>query len=186
VPPRDGALLKERSADPVFLFAGGAPFHVLDPASLDRFGGAGAVRVVPDGTLAACAGPPREGALLREVSASKVYLIKDQQRCWLSTRIELAKHGGAPSVRPVPDGALTSIPVGPDLPPGGRTTTVPDVREDSKSDATRDVLAADLMPAFTPETDLANAWVWAQSPKGGTTVERGSTVTLQLQTGPVN
>jgi hypothetical protein len=184
-PPRDGALLKERSSDPVFLFAGGGPFHVPDPAALDSFGGAGAVRVVPDSTLAACAGPPRDGALLREVSDAKVYLIKNQQRCWLSTRIELAKHGGAPSVRPVPDGALASIPVGPALPPGGPTTTVPDVREDSKSYATRDILAADLVPAFTgPDGD--NAWVRGQSPKGGTTVERGSTVTMQLQTGPVN
>jgi len=56
VRPRNGALLRERSAAPVFLYAGGGPFQVPDPAWLERFGGWDAVRVVPDGRLPRSAG----------------------------------------------------------------------------------------------------------------------------------
>jgi hypothetical protein len=186
LPPRDGALFRELRSDAVFLYAGGAPFHVPDPTSLESFGGEGAVRTVPAETLQTLARPPREGTLLRELSDSKVFLIEAGKRRWLSTRIERAKHGGAASVRVVPDGALTSIPQGPDLPPGGPTTTVPDVREMLKPNATADVLAADLVPEFIgPFPAGPNPWVWSQSPMGDSIVERGSTVTMQLRTGPI-
>jgi PASTA domain-containing protein len=184
LPPRDGALLRERGSDPVFLYAGGAPFWVPDPTWLDRFGGEGAVRTVPAGTLSALVRPPAEGALLREWSDPKIYLIRSGERRWVCTRLELAKAGGAASVRVVPDGALATIPRGQDLPPGGPTTTAPDVVEMRKGHATTAVLAADLVPAFTGQ-DGANAWVRSQSPDGGATVERGSTLTMQLQTGPI-
>lgn len=38
------------------------------------------------------------------------------QRRWVTSPAELAKYGGFPTVRLVPDGALNSIPVGPPLP----------------------------------------------------------------------
>jgi hypothetical protein len=112
LPPRDGALFRELRSDAVFLYAGGAPFHVPEPTSLESFGGEGAVRTVPAKRLQTLARPPRESTLLRELSDSKVFLIEAGKRHWLSTRIERAKHGGAASVRVVPDGALTSIPQG--------------------------------------------------------------------------
>jgi len=100
--PRDNALLREHSAAPVFLYQGGAPFHVPDPAQLTKFGGWSAVRVVPDMTLSQFAGSPRDGTLLREFSDNHVFV-------W---------HAGAfiPSqvppdsvdVRLVPDGAIQS------------------------------------------------------------------------------
>jgi hypothetical protein len=185
VPPRDGALLRERGGDAVFLYAGGAPFHVPDPTWLDRFGGEATVRTVPAGTLDALVRPPAEGALLREWSDPKIYLIRSGERRWVSTRAELAKAGGTATVRVVPDGALASIPRGQDLPPGGPTTTAPDVVEMRKDKATTVVLAADLVPVFTGQ-DKPNAWVGSQSPKAGTTVERGSALTMLLRTGSVN
>jgi hypothetical protein len=168
----------------VFLYAGGAPVHVPDPTWLDRFGGEGAVRTVPAGTLGALVRPPAEGALLREWSDPKIYLIRSGERRWVSTRAELAKAGGAASVRVVPDGALASIPRGQDLPPGGPTTIAPDVVEMRKGNATTAVLA-DLVPVFTGK-DGPNAWVGSQSPEAGTTVERGSALTMLLRTGSVN
>jgi hypothetical protein len=178
--PRDGSLLRERSAAAVFLYAGGAPFWVPDPTWLDRFGGWGAVRTVPDGTLGAFDGVPDEGTLLREWSDVKVYRIQSGQRCWVTTPSELAKHGGFPTVRVVPDGALASIPVGPDLPVGG-PTTVPEVTELSRANARSAVVAADLLPAFTGPTGQ-NAWVLSQAPQAGSTVPRGSTVRMQTST----
>src|SRR5215831_10989409 len=56
--PRDNALLREHSSAPVFLYQGGAPFHVPNPAQLMNFGGWSAVRVVPDNTLAQFMGAP--------------------------------------------------------------------------------------------------------------------------------
>jgi hypothetical protein len=61
-------------------------------------------------------GPPDDGTLLREWSDPKVYRIMSGQRRWVTSPAELAKYGGFPTVRLVPDGALNSIPVGPPLP----------------------------------------------------------------------
>jgi hypothetical protein len=180
--PRDGSLLRERSAAAVFLYAGGSPFWVPDPTWLDRFGGWGAVRVVPDGTLGAFVGVADEGTLLREWSDAKVFRIQSGQRCWVTTPTELARHGGFPTVRVVPDGALAAISVGPDLPVGG-PTTVPKVTESSRADARAAVVAADLVPAFTGPTGQ-NAWVLSQAPQAGSTVPRGSTVRMQTSTNP--
>jgi hypothetical protein len=116
VRPRDGALFRERSAAPVFLYAGGAPFWIPDPMWLDRFGGFGQVRVVPDNTIAAFAGLPDEGTLLREWSDARVWLMMGGVRRWVRTPDELAKWGGFPSVRVVPDGALAGITEGQPLP----------------------------------------------------------------------
>lgn len=115
--PRDGALMRERSSAPVFLYQGGAPFWIPDPAWLERFGGWGPVRVVPDGTLAAFAGPPDHGTLLREWNDPRVWRIEAGVRRWVRNPTELAKWGGFTSVRLVPDGALAPLPEGVPLPP---------------------------------------------------------------------
>lgn len=116
VRPRDGALFRERSSAPVYLYQGGAPFWIPDPVWLGRFGGWGATRVVPDHTVSAFAGLPDDGTLLREWSDPKVYRIMNGKRCWVTSPAELSKYGGFPTVRLVPDGALNAIPVGDPLP----------------------------------------------------------------------
>jgi hypothetical protein len=116
VRPRDGAFFKERSLAPVFLYAGGAPFQIPDPMWMDRFGGFGQVRVVPDNSIAAFNGFPDTGTLLREWSQAKVWRIMGGARRWVTTPMELSKWGGFPSVRVVPDGALAAIPEGQPLP----------------------------------------------------------------------
>jgi PASTA domain len=63
-------------------------------------------------------------------------------------------------------------------------TTVPDVREERKSNAIAEVLAAHLIP-HTTGTDGPGAWVFSQSPAAGTVVGQGSIVTLVLRTGPI-
>jgi len=63
-------------------------------------------------------------------------------------------------------------------------TTVPDVREQRKSNAIAEVLAAGLT-VRTTGTDGPDAWVFSQSPAAGTVVAQGSVVTLQLRTGPI-
>ena len=75
--PRDNALLRERSAAPVFLYQGGAPFWVPDPTQLMNFGGWSAVRVVPDKTIGQFAGFPINGTLIREFSDSHVFLCNN-------------------------------------------------------------------------------------------------------------
>ena len=116
VRPRDGAMFRERSSAPVFLYAGGAPFLIPDSMWLNRFGGVGQVRVVPDNTIAAFTGLPDEGTLLREWSDPRVWRIMAGVRRWVRTPEELGNWGGFPSVRVVPDGALAGIPVGQPLP----------------------------------------------------------------------
>lgn len=111
--PRDNAMLRERSSAPIFVYQGGAPFQLPDPTWIDRFGGAQAVRLVPDGSLAAFVGLPDNDTLLREWSAPEVFRMMSGQRRWVPNPAVLARFGGFPSVRLVPDGALAAIPLGP-------------------------------------------------------------------------
>ncbi|HXS14230.1 MAG TPA: hypothetical protein VN734_16135 [Acidobacteriaceae bacterium] len=104
--PRDNGLLREHSSAPVFLYEGGCPFHVPDPATLNLFGGFGAVRLAPDKTLSKFMGPPDNGTLLRETSSAHVFQINN----------------GIPTISPTPatnagarvvfDGALDSLLLG--------------------------------------------------------------------------
>ena len=183
--PRDGALLRERSAEPVFLYAGGAPFWIPDEDWLERFGGWDAVRVVPDGTLAALDRQPFKGALLREFSDPRIYLIESGTRRWVRSSTELASRGGLPTVRIVPDGALASIPLGNALPPVLASAEVPDVREMLRDEAGAAVREAGFVPAFTGP-DGPDSWVASQSPTAGRMIEGASTVTMQLRPGPID
>lgn len=65
-----------------------------------------------------------------------------------------------------------------------RPTTVPLVRELDPANAARLVQEADLKPKFVGDTGAPGAWVWTQSPRAGTRVLRGSTVSMRLRTGP--
>jgi hypothetical protein len=126
--PRDGACLKERSSAPVFVYAGGAAFLIPDPTWMERFGGFRRVRVVPDGTLAAFAGLPDEGTLLREWSDTKVWRIMNGTKRWVTTAAEINAWGGFPSVRVVPDGALATIAEGQPLPTPDLTVECPTLK----------------------------------------------------------
>jgi hypothetical protein len=101
--PRDGALLRERSAAPVFLYQGGASFWVPDPTQLMHFGGWSAVRVVPDKTIAQFAGFPVNGTLIREFSDAHVFLCSNGALSSSQTPSTSA------DVRPVPDTAIRAL-----------------------------------------------------------------------------
>jgi hypothetical protein len=45
--------------------------------------------------------------------------------------------------------------------------------------------AVGLLPKILGAGDVPGAWVWRQKPPPGTSVDRGSTVTLQTRTGPI-
>lgn len=65
-----------------------------------------------------------------------------------------------------------------------QTVRVPLVQEMNAATASQRISAAGLIPAFTGQSGQ-NAWVWRQSPRAGVMVAPGSTVTLQLRTGPI-
>jgi hypothetical protein len=50
--PRDGTVLRERSSAPVYVMRRGRRCWIPTPTVLEKFGGWGAVRLVPDGSLA--------------------------------------------------------------------------------------------------------------------------------------
>jgi beta-lactam-binding protein with PASTA domain len=63
-------------------------------------------------------------------------------------------------------------------------TTVPHVRELRFAPAAGPVRAARLVPEVVG-TQRPDSWVWRQSPRGNAIVPSGSTVTLQLRSGPI-
>ena len=78
-------------------------------------------------------------------------------------------------------GSTADLTVDGTLSPPPPPTTVPDVRELRKNLAIPQIVAAGLT-VRTTGTDGVNAWVFSQSPTGGTVVHRGSVVTLLLHT----
>ena len=114
--PRDGVLLQDRTQPAAMLFQGGALFPVTSQVALNFFGGPSAVQLAPAGSLQRFTQPPADGTLLREISQAAVFVIQQGQKCWITSPGELEKWGGYPSVRLVPDGALSDLPDGPNLP----------------------------------------------------------------------
>jgi hypothetical protein len=93
-----------------------------------------------------------------------------------------ATNGGVPCIMKHNTWELcgyTPFHLGFDLP-----STVPFVRETVQAQAAQAVRDVCLVPVFTGSTG-PGAWVWRQSPSAGSKVPRGSTVTLQLRTGPI-
>lgn len=64
---------------------------------------------------------------------------------------------------------------------GTNEVIVPHVIQEFAAQASDAVIAAGLVPKFTN----SGSWVFSQSPAGGRTVPRGSTVTMTLRTGPL-
>jgi hypothetical protein len=118
-----------------------------------------------------------DGSLRKEASKPKVYLIDQGAKRWVTSPAVLTAIGKSfGDVRTVPDGALDAVPNGPDV----SAATVPDVTGRARADAESAVQAAGLVPAFTGATG-SGAWVWSQSPSGGSVVASGSTVTMQVR-----
>jgi PASTA domain-containing protein len=77
---------------------------------------------------------------------------------------------------------ITELPADGTSPP---RATVPDVRESRPAAAENSVRAAKLVPKFTGANPSSKTYVATQSPPAGTSVDRGSTVTMFLRTGPL-
>lgn len=177
--PRDGALLRERSSSPVYLYAGGAPFHVPDPTWLERFGGDGAVRIVPDGSLSAFVQPPDDGTLVREWPDTKVYVVENGRRRWIRTADGLARRGGMPSVRVLPDDALNALPEGEAIPPIRPQARVPWVIGLSRADALQTIKGAGFQASFSGSTKPLAVAV-QQDPRGDATEEQGTRISVRF------
>jgi hypothetical protein len=72
----------------------------------------------------------------------------------------------------------------PPPPPPPARATVPHVRELPVAQATTAIRGAGLVPSVSGPT-TAGAWIYSQSPAGGTVVDAGSTVNLTSRTGPI-
>lgn len=82
----------------------------------------------------------------------------------------------------VPGGFEIEVETG-EAPVDTGPVAVPNVREVDAARAGDTIRDAGLKPKFTGDTG-GGAWVWRQSPRAGTMVPRGSTVTMQCRTGP--
>ncbi len=89
-------------------------------------------------------------------------------------------------VQTVPPGFIIHLttpgsdPPPPPPPPPGKVI-VPNVVQEFAAEASDRVIDAGLVPKFTN----SGSWVFSQSPTGGRTALRGSTVTMSLRTGPL-
>jgi hypothetical protein len=71
-------------------------------------------------------------------------------------------------------------------PPDPSLTTVPDVVTEAVNSARDDVLAAQLVPVFlAPKDHKPGTWVGSQSPGAFELVPKGTTVTMQLESGAI-
>ena len=115
--PVDFTLLRELSDPRVFVVFGGAKFWIPSPAALAMLGFRfSQVNVVPDNTLAAIPGSPRDGSLLKEQTSPKVFHAMGGKLSWVTAesvfdRLCLSWR----NVRVVADNSLAALPHGADL-----------------------------------------------------------------------
>lgn len=107
----DGCLLKEENDTAIYVIWGGAKFLLPNPETFMALGFRPmSEQVVPDGRLAAIPDIPRDGALLREISSPDVYIVQGGARFYVPDVPTFFAMGFAwPSVRPIPDGALSRL-----------------------------------------------------------------------------
>lgn len=117
--PGDSTLIKERSHAEVYVVFGGHAFHIPSPEAFDALGLRWEnVRQVPDGS----AGPlvnavPREGTLLKTLSAGEVYCVQGAQLRHIPDPPTF-EHMGLSwgRVRVAPDGGFANLTIGNPLP----------------------------------------------------------------------
>jgi hypothetical protein len=117
--PGNGTLLKERTADPVFLVRGGRAFDVSDPAAFEALRlERAAVRSIPDGSLGGLpTAPVRDGTLLSELSDPRVYVARGGQLHLVPDEARFQAEGFVTAdIGLVPDGSLGGVPMGQPLP----------------------------------------------------------------------
>ncbi|MGH8769640.1 MAG: hypothetical protein ACREV2_00450 [Burkholderiales bacterium] len=121
--PANGTLIRERNADPVYVVYGGVPFHIPSPAIFDTLGFQWqSVLTVPAGSMGELKTFPSNGTLLREQSASEVYLAENGSLRHVPNQQEFDARGFSwTNVGIVPDGALAALSKGSPLP-----TTTPE------------------------------------------------------------
>ncbi len=113
--PPDGALLREQSHPDVYVIAGRAKFHTVNPEEFTALGYAWeAIQLVPDGALARIPDVPRDGTLLRERSHPAVYIMRGGYKSHIPGEQRFEELGFAwGNIRVVPDGGLAFLPDGP-------------------------------------------------------------------------
>jgi hypothetical protein len=115
--PNDGALLRERHNNTVYVFYGGYRFPIPDEKTLKRLGlELNDVRTVPRGALAGTRRIPGPGTLLQEEGDPRVYIMHDKRMRWIRTedcfnqlRLDSRR------IRIVPKNGLYGIPRGRDV-----------------------------------------------------------------------
>jgi hypothetical protein len=115
--PADFTLIRELWRPEVFVVYGGAKFWIPDTKTLADLGFSGSqVHIVPPGGTNQLTAMPFDGTLIKESSDPRVFLVNNQMLSWVSSEARMGelclpwRH-----IRTVPDGALKTLPQGPDL-----------------------------------------------------------------------
>lgn len=117
--PGSGTLIKERSHAEVYVVLGGHAFHIPSPSAFDAMGFHWTdVRQVPDGSTASLVGaPPRDGTLLKTLSADEVYLVQAGKLRHVPDPVTFERMGLSwGKVRVAPDGGFDDLTIGSPLP----------------------------------------------------------------------
>ena len=115
--PADFILVRELNRPEVFVVYGGAKFWIPNPQTLSGLGfNWSQVRVIPPGGTNKLGSMPYDGTLLKEQHDPAVFLVRNQQLRWVTSPAVMQSQCLAwRHVRTVPDGALGTLPRGPDI-----------------------------------------------------------------------
>jgi hypothetical protein len=115
--PADFTLVRELNRPEVFVVYGGAKFWIPSPQTLFGLGfNWSQVHVIPPGGTNQLASIPMDKTLIKEQHDPKVFLVAQQQLCWVTSPAAMESNCLAwRHVRTVPDGALAALPRGPNL-----------------------------------------------------------------------
>jgi lysophospholipase L1-like esterase len=108
----DGALLREVNDPKIYVIYAGAKFYIPNPAEFAALGFSSSnVITVPDGLLAAIPIYPKDGALLKERTNQKIYVLYAGAKFYIPDPATFQTLGfREENVRVVPDGALAALP----------------------------------------------------------------------------
>ena len=125
---------------------------------------------------------PSEGVIVYEVVGKhEVYLVTETA---LAVGQTFSTDVGGFDVK-VLDSSVGGFRISVDTHLGPDDRTVPFVKFMESDFAAGRVQPADLVAAFTGDTEARESWVFTQSPAAGSIVRAGDTVTMQLRKGPV-